>query len=344
MMHFHPLANVLPMIEGPPYTELVADIRANGQHDPIITLDDQILDGRNRYLACLEAGIEPRFAPFTGSDPAAFVISKNLHRRHLNAGQRAMAVAKYATIVNGRPPKDETTGQPVVMKTVPEVAAMAGVNKATVSDARTIQAIGTLEEIGSVVNGSACITAVAKAVRARRNVKTKFKSPGYRIKPPEGKSVIDLGRDGIKIEEGGANATTAAKQIGVSVQTYVTLRDVLLLSQRDDLSRKDSEAVEHALHEISVERQVVNARAIIAPIALRVWGPRGARLGGADERRAKQFDDAVEFLKHTCENAVDMVIPHIAHGRAEAAIRQLSDAEASLRKLRERIREVKHAR
>src|SRR6185369_13941917 len=122
---------------------------------------------------------------------------------------------------------------------------------------------------------------------------------------------------------------------GLSTSTYTTLRDALLLGQRDDLSRKDYETVHGALQEIEAERQVINARATIAPIALRVWGPRGARLGGADEKRAKQFDDAVEFLKHTCENAVDMVIPHIAHSRAEAAIKQLADAEASLRKLRE---------
>ena len=36
---------------------------------------DQILDGRNRYRACLAAEIDPAFRPFMGDDPLAFVIS-----------------------------------------------------------------------------------------------------------------------------------------------------------------------------------------------------------------------------------------------------------------------------
>ena len=56
---FHPLADVLPLIEGSEFAELVVSIKQNGLRDPITMLGEMILDGRNRYLACLEAGIEP---------------------------------------------------------------------------------------------------------------------------------------------------------------------------------------------------------------------------------------------------------------------------------------------
>jgi hypothetical protein len=73
--------------------ELADDIAANGQQDPI-TLDAEgrLLDGRNRLAACDLAGVDPVFAVYEG-DPVAFIVSKNAHRRHLSAGQRAMAIA-----------------------------------------------------------------------------------------------------------------------------------------------------------------------------------------------------------------------------------------------------------
>jgi len=52
------------------------------------------LDGRNRLRACEKAGVEPHFESFDGLDPEGFVISENVTRRHLTAGQRGMAAAR----------------------------------------------------------------------------------------------------------------------------------------------------------------------------------------------------------------------------------------------------------
>jgi ParB-like chromosome segregation protein Spo0J len=66
------------------------------------------LDGRNRYRACCELGIELDFEDysqeFSGSDtfdPLQFVLSRNLHRRHLKQSQRAMIGAKMAGLAKG---------------------------------------------------------------------------------------------------------------------------------------------------------------------------------------------------------------------------------------------------
>src|SRR5262249_13912192 len=72
------------------------DIKANGLHYPIFLYEGKILDGRNRYRACLEAGLEPatRNCDHHVGDPAAFVISRNIRRRHLNAKHRRESIDK----------------------------------------------------------------------------------------------------------------------------------------------------------------------------------------------------------------------------------------------------------
>ena len=104
-MKFHEIADLFPLIEGDEFQLLCEDIKKEGLNHPVILLDDEILDGRNRYRACVEVGIEPRYEKFEGEDPLAFVLSENLHRRHLTISQRAALAAEVANIENGRPNK-----------------------------------------------------------------------------------------------------------------------------------------------------------------------------------------------------------------------------------------------
>jgi len=96
-MNFHPIADIFPLMDGPEYKGLVSDIKQNGLRDAIIThRDGRIIDGRNRFRACSDAGVEPQFKTWAGEDSelASFVLSVNLHRRHLDTSQRAMVAAR----------------------------------------------------------------------------------------------------------------------------------------------------------------------------------------------------------------------------------------------------------
>ena len=92
-MELHPLCTLFPRLAGGEFEALKADIEAHGLRQPIIVRDGLILDGGNRYRACVEAGIAPVLVDFTGADPVSFVLSANLHRRHLTPGQQAAIVA-----------------------------------------------------------------------------------------------------------------------------------------------------------------------------------------------------------------------------------------------------------
>jgi hypothetical protein len=74
---------------------LTDSLKKNGLYVPITLYDGEILDGRNRYIACCKANVAARYEEFTGDDPLDFLFSKNLPR--YNEGQRAIiAVELYS--------------------------------------------------------------------------------------------------------------------------------------------------------------------------------------------------------------------------------------------------------
>ncbi len=97
----HPLAEIFPMLGGKPLQEMAESIKRSGLREPIVLLDNQVLDGRNREAACLLAGVPPKYRDFKpetdGPSPAHFVADKNLHHRHLTPAQAAAAAEEFVS-------------------------------------------------------------------------------------------------------------------------------------------------------------------------------------------------------------------------------------------------------
>ena len=132
----HPLCTLFPRLDADAFAALVEDIRANGLREPITLHDGMILDGGNRYRACLEAGVEPTFQNFAGGNVASYVLSANLHRRHLTAPQRSVIVKAVSDFSQAHPPhrvaaahKEGCNVSP--FSTVDERAALADVSPRT---------------------------------------------------------------------------------------------------------------------------------------------------------------------------------------------------------------------
>jgi ParB-like chromosome segregation protein Spo0J len=138
-MKHHEYANLFPMLPDSELRALAADIAANGLQTPITTLDDMILDGRNRHRACEIAGVDPTFEEYLGGDPLGFVVSHNLHRRHLDESQRGIIAARMANLKHG-----VRSDSPIGLsgKSQSEAAALLNVGKSTIKRARRVIAKG----------------------------------------------------------------------------------------------------------------------------------------------------------------------------------------------------------
>jgi len=103
----HPVADAFPLMKPEELRELADDIKRNGLQQPITTfLSDRqyVVDGRNRLDAMELAGIRTigddgclacSYGPIRdGEDPAAYVISANIRRRHLTKKQQADLIVK----------------------------------------------------------------------------------------------------------------------------------------------------------------------------------------------------------------------------------------------------------
>lgn len=183
-LEYHPLANIFPLMQGEEFAAFVADIKANGQQTPVLTLDGKIIDGRNTYRACLEierAAIVEAWTPVNGQTPLKFVVSRNLHRRHLNESQRAMVAANIANGLHGgeRAPGEQVANLQLA-PTQSQAAKLVNVSKRSVSDAKKVTAQADPEVAAAVVAGDVSVSDAAavsdqpkaKQRKAVRKVKT----------------------------------------------------------------------------------------------------------------------------------------------------------------------------
>lgn len=178
-LKFHPLANLFPMLSDAELVELGEDIRANGQAETVKLLAGMILDGRNRYTACVKLNLPVRTEVFVGDNRQAlnWVISKNLKRRHLTESQRAMVAARLATLRLGdnqhtaqaaqicapdllqevAPPQDS---QPVVSQT--EAAESLSVSRRSVQTAAKVLEDAAPEVVAAVETEGLSVSVAAE--------------------------------------------------------------------------------------------------------------------------------------------------------------------------------------
>ena len=160
MIAFHPLSEIFPLLSEEEHERLTEDVRAHGLFEPITLYDGLILDGRNRYRACIAAGVQPRFGAYQGDDPLAYAISHNVRRRHLDASQRAMVAAGLANLKDGQ--RADQAAQIFVPVTQERAAELLEVGRRSVQHARIVLDKGAPELVAAVNRGAIAVAVAAE--------------------------------------------------------------------------------------------------------------------------------------------------------------------------------------
>jgi ParB-like chromosome segregation protein Spo0J len=175
----HPLADSFPMMLDGELQELAADIKKNGQREPVVFVEIDgertLIDGRNRLAACAMVGVKPWTTTATelNDDAAtrAFIISHNVHRRHLTPEERLKRL-EAAIIAN------------------PTASARAIAEEAGVDKNKVVKARKKLESTGAV-------RTVQKTVGKDGKARTTTPKPK---KPTEPQGALDAGINGVAAE------------------------------------------------------------------------------------------------------------------------------------------------
>jgi FtsZ-binding cell division protein ZapB len=249
----HPLSAAFPAMSADDFASLVEDIKVSGQREPIMVFEGMVLDGWHRYQACLQLDFKPQQFTFSGDDPVAFVLSHNLHRRHLTASQRAQAVvACSAWAPRGR----KTNGEPVPHLTTAQMAQAAQVSDKTIKAAKTAQKAGlgdavkagalTVKEAAQVARGKAETPKPKRELPAEPERTADDDSAELRDTVTELATENEQLRDRLAVEAMDASEeekTHAAQTIAELRARVVTLEaeNAALKSSRDGFMRENGE-------------------------------------------------------------------------------------------------------
>jgi hypothetical protein len=212
-MKTHPVCKLFPDMSEDQFKELVKDIEENGQLEPILTYKDRIVDGRHRFKACKMLGIEPRMEEWNGEGSLVkFVVSRNLHRRHLSTSQKAMIASdmlpllekeaelrklkplkEHAKKIKGGKQSDDTSTSPKnkeehKKRAAGEAAKSVGVSRAQVQKAKALKKKAP-ELAEKVKKGEMTANAAKKLADATPEERKKALAKAKKIDPKTGKKV-----------------------------------------------------------------------------------------------------------------------------------------------------------
>ena len=201
VLSVHPAANVYRMMNEAELEALSADIRTNGLMEAIwLHPDGSIIDGRNRYKACLAAGLEPTFRTWDGvGSLIGFVVSMNGHRRHLTSSEKAAAAVQALPFLEAEA-KQRQGARTDITELIPEsdkgearekAAEMFGTNARYVGDAKKLSE-GHPDEFEAVVAGEQTIT------QAKRKIKEAKREERRAANQEKVKSTPDVMQSGAK--------------------------------------------------------------------------------------------------------------------------------------------------
>ena len=148
----HELSAIFMDMPDEDFQNLLASVEKEGFKDPIIRMiDAQVLDGWHRYRAAKELNllrklVFQQWKEDQEGSPEAFVLARNLERRHLTPGQRSSIVVSFNQRYGmGRPSAESPSNDG--LKSREELAKEANVGTATIDRAVKVEKAGRSDEV-----------------------------------------------------------------------------------------------------------------------------------------------------------------------------------------------------
>lgn len=161
----HPIAAIFPLLPEHELEALAEDVKERGVEVPIVLYEGKILDGRNRYRAAMQSGVHFQTNYYTGDNPVKYVLSLNLHRRHLTESQRQMVAAKIASMPNGGDRKsDHSANLHSDFLTAEQAADMLNVGRRGVFEAKAILRDAP-EQVAAIESGEKTVHQVRQELK-----------------------------------------------------------------------------------------------------------------------------------------------------------------------------------
>jgi hypothetical protein len=187
-LEWHPAACLFPLMADADLNRLADDIRESGLQQPIVMHEGKVLDGRNRFLACHLADIEPRFVDWDGDgSPVAWVLSQNLHRRHLTDTERKFIAAEASELFEAEARERQGTRTDLAAdrqrsdmgRSVEKAAAHLGVAPREVAKAKRVKKKAPVLA-QAVADGTASLDAASELVDEPEEVQRELVKAGNR--------------------------------------------------------------------------------------------------------------------------------------------------------------------
>lgn len=205
---FHPFAERFPLMSDQELSKLAESIKKHGLRVPLVrrASDGIILDGRNRYRACQEAGVEVRFEDREVDEAESLILISDLNipRRHLTDSQKAMLAAEFSERLQKAREKPATElaepgsanspkrGRPEetgAKKADAEAASQYDVSDRTIRDARKVKEKSP-ELAKKVEAGEVSVKQAAKQVREAEKPHVAEKVPTDELGVPLTQSLL----------------------------------------------------------------------------------------------------------------------------------------------------------
>ena len=221
-MKQHPLSAIFPAMPPDELLALSKDIKKNGLQQAVYMYEGMVIDGWHRVQACKMAGVQVREEKYSGSDPVGFVRSRNWHRRHMTASQRALTEVQLSEWAPaGRPKESAPFG---AGKPISAMANDSGTSVHSIKDARQVEKNGAdvlkeaVKENKISIRTAAEISKKPKAKQAKALKEAKAPRPKAISKPTDPKKCPN--RDTCEVVEELAELKDNYEALADDAKTY----------------------------------------------------------------------------------------------------------------------------